>query len=67
MQQYARDVYTVLRFREQGKKVQAVEGGTFLTKLVLPVDQTAAPTGQALEQAEVRRREQVRAQRGASD
>jgi hypothetical protein len=64
VQQYGREVYTVLRFREQGKKVEAAEGGTFLTKAVLPVDQTAAPTGQALQQAEVRRRAQVRAQRG---
>ena len=46
------------------QKVEAVEGGTFLTKAVLPVDQTAAPTGHALQQAEVRRRAQVRAQRG---
>ena len=66
VQQYGRAVYTVLRFREQGRKVQAEEGGTYLTKLVLPVDQEAAETGRALEMAAIRRTAQVRAQRGAA-
>jgi hypothetical protein len=65
VQQYGARVLTVLRFREQGRKVEAVGGGTFLTKLVLPVSDTAAPTGQALRQAAIRRTAQVRAQRGA--
>ena len=64
VQQYGRAVKTVLRFREEGRKVEAVEGGTYLTKLVLPVDQDAAETGRALEMAAIRRTAQVRTQRG---